>query len=225
MNSIQVTVNTLFALVCALLIGTKSFAEPANLGKLKEEITTYHDSGQYHQEFSAVIQKAQVFIDQVAKENASSKKPKKLALVLDIDETSLSNYPMMKAHRYCATMDQFDEAQRKSKQPALSATRELFEDALKHHIAVFFITGRPNELKKFTEENLNNKGFKGWAAVYYRPAHYKKSSVASFKTHTRELIEQKGYTIVASIGDQESDLSGGHAMQTFKLPNPYYYIP
>jgi hypothetical protein len=27
------------------------------------------------------------------------------------------------------------------------------------------------------------------------------------------------------MGDQESDLSGGYAEKTFKLPNPVYFLP
>lgn len=221
----QIIIHTLFALVCALFIGTKSFAEPANLGQLKEEIAAYHASGEYNKEFSKVIKEAQAFIDQVATQNESAKTPKKLALVLDIDETSLSNYPLMKQNRYCATLDQFKQAQLKADQPALTATRELYQDALKHHIAVFFITGRTDEIKKATEKNLKNEGFTQWAAVYYKPASYKRSSIIPFKSRARAIIEHKGYKIVASIGDQQSDLSGGHAMKTFKLPNPHYYIP
>lgn len=221
----QIIINTLFALVCALFIGTKSFAEPQNLSKLKEEIASYHASGQYDREFSKVIREAQAFIDDVATKNAVSQKPQKLALVLDIDETSLSNYPMMKTNRYCATLDQFTQAQLHANQPALTATRELYQDAIKHHIAVFFITGRPNEIKEATEKNLKSQGFSQWTAVYYKPHTYKRSSIAPFKSRVRAIIERKGYKIVASIGDQQSDLVGGHAMKTFKLPNPHYYIP
>jgi acid phosphatase len=28
--------------------------------------------------------------------------------------------------------------------------------------------------------------------------------------------------IIANMGDQASDLAGGHAEKTFKLPNPFY---
>jgi hypothetical protein len=35
----------------------------------------------------------------------------------------------------------------------------------------------------------------------------------------------EGYTILLSMGDQRSDLEGGYAERTFKLPNPYYWIP
>jgi len=30
---------------------------------------------------------------------------------------------------------------------------------------------------------------------------------------------------VANVGDQLSDLAGGHAGRDFKLPNPFYHIP
>jgi hypothetical protein len=29
---------------------------------------------------------------------------------------------------------------------------------------------------------------------------------------------------VVNLGDQESDLDGGHAERAFKLPNPFYFI-
>jgi hypothetical protein len=27
-----------------------------------------------------------------------------------------------------------------------------------------------------------------------------------------------------NVGDQESDLQGGHVVRAFKLPNPFYFI-
>ncbi|MGH6919121.1 MAG: HAD family acid phosphatase, partial [Geminicoccaceae bacterium] len=38
-------------------------------------------------------------------------------------------------------------------------------------------------------------------------------------------IQAQGFTIVANMGDQPSDLAGGHAERTFLLPNPFYRIP
>jgi hypothetical protein len=29
---------------------------------------------------------------------------------------------------------------------------------------------------------------------------------------------------VVNMGDQESDLDGGHADRAFKLPNPFYFV-
>ena len=46
-----------------------------------------------------------------------------------------------------------------------------------------------------------------------------------FKAPARRNIAQQGYTIVLTVGDQASDLAGGYAERTFKLPNPVYYLP
>jgi predicted secreted acid phosphatase len=46
-----------------------------------------------------------------------------------------------------------------------------------------------------------------------------------YKSGTRAYIESKGYDIVANFGDQFSDLLGGFADKTFKMPNPNYYLP
>ncbi len=46
-----------------------------------------------------------------------------------------------------------------------------------------------------------------------------------YKSATRAHIQSLGYEIVANFGDQYSDLEGGHADRTFKLPNPNYFLP
>jgi len=46
-----------------------------------------------------------------------------------------------------------------------------------------------------------------------------------YKSGTRAYIESQGYDIVANFGDQFSDLTGGFADKTFKMPNPNYYLP
>jgi HAD superfamily, subfamily IIIB (Acid phosphatase) len=50
-------------------------------------------------------------------------------------------------------------------------------------------------------------------------------SAADFKAPQRAAIEAEGYTIVANVGDQPSDLAGGHSERTFLLPDPFYRIP
>jgi hypothetical protein len=52
-----------------------------------------------------------------------------------------------------------------------------------------------------------------------------KCTTIHYKSATRAHIESLGYHIVANFGDQYSDLIGGHADKTFKLPNPNYYLP
>ena len=46
-----------------------------------------------------------------------------------------------------------------------------------------------------------------------------------YKSLTRQHIESLGFDIVANFGDQFSDLTGGFADKTFKVPNPMYFLP
>jgi len=51
------------------------------------------------------------------------------------------------------------------------------------------------------------------------------AEAADYKAAERAKIEAQGYTIIANVGDQPSDLAGGHALRGFLLPNPFYRIP
>ena len=107
---------------------------------------------------------------------------------------------------------------------ALLPTRALAQRAKALGVAVFFISGRPAALQEATERNLREQGYE-WDAVVIYPegAHF--ASAVDFKAPERRKIAERGYTIVLSIGDQESDLTGGYAERTFKLPNPVYFVP
>jgi hypothetical protein len=39
------------------------------------------------------------------------------------------------------------------------------------------------------------------------------------------LLTSTRYRIVANVGDQYSDLAGGHEDIGFKLTNPFYFLP
>ncbi|MFF6981353.1 HAD family acid phosphatase [Streptomyces sp. NPDC008343] len=43
--------------------------------------------------------------------------------------------------------------------------------------------------------------------------------VSAYKTEKRAEIEANGYKIIANIGNNSTDLVGGHAERTFKLPD------
>lgn len=46
-----------------------------------------------------------------------------------------------------------------------------------------------------------------------------------YKSGVRAHLEDLGWDIVANFGDQFSDLTGGFADKTFKMPNPNYFLP
>ncbi|MFE0019678.1 HAD family acid phosphatase [Amycolatopsis sp. NPDC059021] len=123
------------------------------------------------------------------------------AIVLDIDNTSLeSTY-----HPSLADV------------PALAPTLRVARLAGERGATVFFVTGRPKLGDAVTRHNLDEVGYR-YAGLYETDLG-DLLDLQKFKTTARTDIEAKGYTIVANIGNSASDLAGGHAERTFKLPD------
>ncbi|MBS0541360.1 MAG: HAD family acid phosphatase [Proteobacteria bacterium] len=204
--------------------------QPANVGDAKIAALSYKNSGQYDRDLTVVAAAAQSWL--------TGRAPAVVwpALVLDIDETALSNWPVLQRDDFgrpiggpcdlaadapCgwAAWDQLgvDEA--------IAPTLALYRAAIATKVHVFFITGRPENQRAATERNLAAAGYAGYAKLYMVPdgAHF--PSASAFKAPIRAQIEQQGYTIVANVGDQPSDLAGGHAEKAFQLPNPFYRVP
>ena len=76
-------------------------------------------------------------------------------------------------------------------------------------------------IESITVANLHRVGYAGWTGLYEKPT---SAGTEEFKATTRAAIERRGYEIVANVGDQQSDLDGGHADRDFKLPDPFYFI-
>ena len=43
-----------------------------------------------------------------------------------------------------------------------------------------------------------------------------------YKSSERRKLERRGYRILVNVGDQRSDLAGGHARARFLVPNRIY---
>lgn len=205
-----------------MLMATITLAkEPENLGLSKEKLIKYHDSGAYMNDFANVIQKAMRYLELRIKRGNFEGKP---AIVLDIDETSLSNYTDLLTLDFGGTVKQVQEYEDKGTDPALEPTLKLYRFAIEHHIAVLFITGRFEEERSVTEENLKKAGYVKFDKLILREGPYRDVPAAVYKTAARKQLEKEGYDILLNIGDQKSDLQGGYADEVFKLPNPYYFI-
>jgi predicted secreted acid phosphatase len=118
-----------------------------------------------------------------------------------------------------------DDAMLAANDPAIKPALNFYKYVEAHHVAVFFITGRNEWLKKATIKNLKAAGYTKWNGLYLAPNNYSKKSIIPFKSAERKMIEGKGYDIILTIGDQYSDLNGGYADHKIKLPDPFYYIP
>ncbi len=199
--------------------------EPANLHTHIKQLIEYHDNGEYQKDLQKVVTDARKYLAlRITENNQKGSKKHKLAIVLDIDETSLSNFPFMKSHSFGGTIQEFNTNINKHKLPPIKPMLELFNFAKQNKVTVFFVTGRKENQRWATQTNLKKAGYNHWQQLYLKPQNYKQKSVVPFKSGIRKKIEAKGYTIVESIGDQKSDINGGHVEKGFKLPNPYYYI-
>jgi predicted secreted acid phosphatase len=199
-------------------VGLPSIGETGTLGagELDRALIAYHESGEYENDIASVDEAAQSYLD--AHLPSGHAKP---ALVLDIDETSLSNYAGLVTSGFTAAGTVATAAT--GTDTAIAPTLALYHDAIAHGVAVFFITGRPELIKSVTESNLTSVGYdEGWSGLYFKPS---EADTEQFKSSTRESIKKSGYKIIVNVGDQQSDLDGGFAQQDFKLPDPFYYIP
>jgi predicted secreted acid phosphatase len=148
---------------------------------------------------------------------------KKLALVLDIDETSLSNYGAIDADNF--TFGPKSQAEATEETGArIQPTLDLFNLAKQNGVAVFFITGRRENTRDHTVSNLEREGYHGWQQLFLKPDASTETTV-QYKSGARANIEGQGYRIIANVGDQYSDLAGGHEDIGFKLANPFYFLP
>ena len=239
---IEIVRASLVGLAAALLFAGVALAQPAvearagqppNLDELKQQLLAYQKSGDYERGLAVVAGSAQAYVEAHA---AGVTKP---ALVLDIDETSLSNWPRIVADDFgyipsgaCNRLPQGPCGARAwelmAKAPVIAPTLQLFNAARAKGVAVFFITGRDEGERAATIRNLHRAGYRGWTKLVMKPLGLKVKSVADFKAPERAKIAAQGYTIIANMGDQPSDLSGGNPddrARQFLLPNPFYRIP
>ncbi|WP_328341868.1 hydrolase [Streptomyces violaceus] len=156
------------------------------------------DYAAWQKDCQAVMDQALPYLKQRI---AAAKPGEKQAIVFDIDNTTLEtdfgfSYP----------------------QPANKPVLEAARYAQEHGVALFFVTARPDIIYSFTEYNLKQTGYRV-SGLYVRNFIDLFKNVAEYKTAQRVDIERKGYTIIANIGNSATDLSGGHAEKTYKLPD------
>ena len=221
-----------------------------NAGALVQALTQYHDSGVYDAELALIDGVAAQWLAGQSHQRAIAGRKhaskarsraraahhgggdrrdgqkwwhKKPAIVFDVDETVLSNYSAIVADGFVygpkSQAEAVDEIG-----VAIKPSLDLYELARAKGITVFFITGRPEAQRAPTEHNLQREGFTDYQQVILKPPGFTGTTVA-YKSGARAAIEQQGYRVLASVGDQYSDLAGGHEERAFKLPNPFYYLP
>lgn len=231
--------------------------EPENIDTFKKQLLYYRCKA-YDDDVAGVLAAAQHWVELRAPQVS------KPAIVLDIDETSLLNWPRVYQDDYayiasipniklpagkvadvpdcdfqgsglCGDLDWQQKGLARAVEPTLrlyKAARCLDVTAPCVPIEVFFVTGRREseyngEMPSvWTLRNLKAAGYADVAADHlFMRGTAPDGGVARYKASKRAEIEGRGFTVIANIGDQKSDLANGHAEMSFKVPNPFYFIP
>jgi hypothetical protein len=205
--------------------------EPSNLGRLERELTDYHDCKGNHGCYATDLDReARIATEAVEREvradGVRGSDPAKLAVVLDIDETSLSNWTEIEQADFAYLPDVWNRWVEQGSAPAIPGTLRFYREAEKLGVAVFFITGRPESQRAATEKNLRGQGYTQWAGLMMKGPQDTDRHIEVFKAAARRKIVEAGYRIAVNMGDQMSDLSGSpRAKVSVKLTDPFYYIP
>ena len=190
--------------------------EPPNLQPHKQHLRAYVESGAYERALTTVAAEAGAWIEQRAARGGA-----RLTVVFDLDETLFLNW------RYLSRVDfgyidaEWERWVAEASAPPVASVRDVYRRARRLGVDVVLITGRPERSRAVTEANLRAIDCADYAALICKPAGHQGTS-AAFKTAAREKLTRDGRTVIANIGDQQSDLTGGFAERTFKLPNPFY---
>ena len=150
----------------------RAAADLPNLYEAQRQVEGYIDSGRYDRDLAAVVASARDWLEQ------RSRTATKPAIVLDIDETSLSNWPAYRLNGWGRVVNGGCDLEQSpcglrawqalGRSQALAPTRELAKRAHELGVAVFFISGRPPTLREATERNLRDQGYQ-WNGVVLLP--------------------------------------------------------
>lgn len=192
------------------------------------------DNGCYWADLDAQYKRAET---ELKNEIATKKPGEKLAIVMDIDETALSNWCEKRREDFGYIASLYRPYELTGTAVAIPGALRFFNEAREAGVAVFFITGRPGKQDphrshsdkdetEATAKNLEAAGFHGWQRLTLRTGEENHMPTIAYKSQERRKITADGYRIIMSLGDQWSDLLGSpQADVSVKLPNPFYFIP
>ena len=196
--------------------------EPKNLSTHKAEVAEYVNSGLYMKDLEASVSGASEYLIRRSKLGGDN-----LTVIFDIDETVLSNLPHMREADWGYQPKYWNVWVAEADAPALEPVKKVYQTAIENNIKVVFLTGRTEADRIPTARNLRLQGMGKYEKLVLRPnsGPGKTEKAVIFKTRVRKDLTDEGNTVIASFGDQQSDVEGGYVERKFKLPNPFYKIP
>jgi predicted secreted acid phosphatase len=204
-----------FFLISFTLISCGSV--PVNLQLAKKEVLNYYESGKYSNDLKDIISNAE---NEINKLNL----PANSVVVFDVDETSLSNYEAIKKVHFGYDRDMWDNWINEAHAPPIPEVKQFYDFVVLKKIKVIFLSSRMSSQYNATYSNLINAGYLTFDTLMLKDKSDVSFTSLEFKSKQRGMLTNKGYNIIAVIGDQESDLQGNYHDIQIKLPNYIYII-
>ncbi len=197
-----------------------------NLDTLKDEIRQYHactcKCGCYAKDLDLQADRAIAFL---RRRVTHMRAGEKFAVVLDIDETSLSNWQEMEAAGFAYDSKAFNAWVESARAPAIPGTVRIVREAQQLGVSVVFLTGRSESQRAATEQNLRAAGYARWDRLILRSPAQAHLTALAYKSAERAKLVADGYQIILNVGDQWSDLRGqASAEYSVKYPDPFYFL-
>jgi len=203
------------ALALLLAVAAAAVASAATVRTAKTPAELRAGKAAYERSVTAGFAKATKLLDAQLKQD-----PRRPTVVLDIDETTMSNWACFDAVDF--ELGGLATCVVNGRSVAFPAARAFVQHARAKKVAIAFITGAPQALCAARKKNLVAQGIKGPFTITCRPASDTRDSLVPYKSAARKALARKGASILVNIGDQKSDLAGGSARRTVLLPNPIY---
>lgn len=204
--------------------------------------SSYEEESEYEKEIARQLEDVKKWLIERVFQAIQAATGKPLAIVLDIDETALSNWPSLatlftdwesRASGDFGPLIAHIERHRPTfYAAAINPVLEVYNLAQELGIEVFFISGRPatqNDATLVTLEKAGYKNVKPENIICKTPEEMQPPRISNgeWKPIKRQDIINAGYTILLNIGDQKSDLNKGPNGEGafergIKLPNPFY---
>ncbi len=208
---------TLF--LAALLLSSVTIAAPVKQSATPQQANVeYRLSGKYLKDITKITREAERYLVNQVRANLADDETKSLAIVLDVEETALSNYSSIYK---IEDKRQYHAAHFKR---AIAPVRDLYRVAVQHNVRVFFISSAKEKQRDLVNANLKHAGYYFWTDLYLEPNDYDKKSTIPYKIAARKQIKKAGYDILFTMGDQYSDIAGPNTGRKYRLPNPFYKI-
>ncbi len=186
---------------------------PANTSEqlsnqLVQSVLWYQNSVERKMIYAMAFKRAEQLVKQNAQKYSKSKK--RLAVVVDIDETILDNSPYegyLIKNQMSFTPETWQQWVNKAKADLLPGSRDFLTKVAQAGVEVFYVSNRSMEDLEPTMQNLQMHEL-----PFLDPGHIMLKMDNSSKTDRKKIIEGS-FKIILTVGDQFSDFdSEGYAL-------------